>query len=257
MAQQRTVTVARTFSGSVPSKHLISYQQLYKRGETFQVRREIVTKGALVYHARNQAVQTFMQEVPPDEFLVFFDEDEILPPDTIQKLVAHDLPLVGGLYFMKSPPWWPLMFRYKSRLVVPHPLYGETGMYNIIGHWDDGALLKVDAIGCGCMMIRRDVLEKIPPPWFSFSEGTEDLFFCRKAQHAGFQVHCDTSIICGHLTMLPIGYEHYKMGLEAKKRGMEIPEPKAIAYLAVRELGPDGQREYPLGEDAMDRMLQE
>lgn len=234
-----TVTVARTFSGSVPSKHLISYQQMHKRSAGFVVRREIVTKSALVYHARNQAVETFMQEMPPDDYLMFFDEDMIFSPDTIDKLVAHRLPLVGGLYFMKSPPWWPLLFRYKTKLTVPHPMYGETGMYDIIGHWTDGELLRVDAMGCGCMLIHRTVLETVPPPWFSFAEGTEDLFFCRKALHGGFKPHVDTSVLCGHLTMLPIGYEHYKMWLAAKARGAEAPETdKAIAYLATRAMAP-------------------
>lgn len=64
---------------------------------------------------------------------------------------------------------------------------------------DEGAVVEVDAAGTGCMLIHRSVLEKVPRPWFSYREGgTEDMYFCRKAQKAGFKVHGDMSVICSH-----------------------------------------------------------
>jgi hypothetical protein len=65
--------------------------------------------------------------------------------------------------------------------------------------------IKVDAVGGASMCIKRQVLEKMPSPWFQFLFRpdreimvTEDLFFCYKAQLSGYEVWADHRMVCGH-----------------------------------------------------------
>lgn len=236
-----TITTARAYAPMVSSDHLISYDQLYKTG----VRHEVKTKKTLVYHARNQAVRIFLNAVPRDDYLVFFDDDMLFPADTLQKLVSHGLPVVGGLYFMKDVPFEPVMFRYKSRLLVPSALYGETGFYNIVATWEPNSLIEVDGIGCGCMAIQRKVLEILEYPWFNHAEGTEDLFFCRKVQQAGFKIHMDTSVICGHCTSMAISIDNYMAWRAARDKGAKEPLKEATSFMAFRDYIADAQVEPP------------
>jgi len=235
------VTLARGCGDSIHTRHQIAYDRLYKRG----VRHEIKTADSLIYEGRNEAVRLYFGAIPKDDFIVFFDTDVVPPPDTIMRLVSHDLPVVGGLYFMDKPPYWPLLFRKKSPILLVRPLYGETGQYDIVDNWEPGELLKVDAIGMGCTAIRRDVLEKLKYPWFSFAEGTEDLFFCRKVRSLGIPIYCDTSIVCGHLKLETIGEGHYLAFKEAREKGIKSLPAKQIGYMTTREWIPDAEFPKP------------
>lgn len=73
-------------------------------------------------------------------------------------------------------------------------------------------LREVDAIGSGCMLVSRRVLEGIDPPWFvreytpdgaSVSCGP-DYYFCRQARAAGFQIWAHYSYPCEHYNELPL-----------------------------------------------------
>lgn len=66
-------------------------------------------------------------------------------------------------------------------------------------------LMEVDAVGTGCIMIRRDVLESMEAPYFSFrrtNEGflelTEDYEFCERAKSMGYSIWVDKRYYCPH-----------------------------------------------------------
>lgn len=50
------------------------------------------------------------------------------------------------------------------------------------------------------MLIRREVLEAVEPPWFEYGDRSEDIMFCEKAKAAGFEIYCDLSARLGHIT---------------------------------------------------------
>lgn len=82
--------------------------------------------------------------------LFFLDSDVIPPADAIMRLIAHDKPLVSGVYARRSPPHGvPVMMR-GGRWVLPHEL-PRSGLF------------EVDVVGAGCMLIRRDLLEAFKP----------------------------------------------------------------------------------------------
>jgi GT2 family glycosyltransferase len=63
---------------------------------------------------------------------------------------------------------------------------------------------ETDGAGAGCLMIRRDVLETIPFPWFRwkiFSDGGktgEDVFFSKRCNERGWRFSIDPLVRCHH-----------------------------------------------------------
>lgn len=154
----------------------------------------MTTRGFMADSARNTAAWKMISDTKAD-YLMFLDSDNIAPPDVISRLLAHKKDVVCGLYPLKDRPFLPVMYKYWKRKEQNN----GKALYHNIMEYERGALLKVDGAGTGCMMIHRRVFEKIPPPWFSFTEGgTEDMFFCRKLEEHGFDLWVDTSLEVGH-----------------------------------------------------------
>ncbi len=135
------------------------------------------------------------------DFCCFLDSDVIPPRDAYVRLMKHNLPIVSGIYHRRSPPHGiPVMLR-GGQWITEYPA---------------NSLIEVDLVGAGCLCIRRDVLEKMPPQepghhWFNWTvdrkgnvpEGfslSEDFTFNVWARHTlGVKTMVDTSIICRHV----------------------------------------------------------
>jgi hypothetical protein len=68
-------------------------------------------------------------------------------------------------------------------------------------------ILPIIGAGGSCILIKREVFEKMPKPWYRFlyeddngkpCQVGEDIAFVGKAKGLGFSCCVDTSIICGH-----------------------------------------------------------
>ena len=197
--------------------------------------------GYLVADARNAAVASCIEG--DFEWLLFIDHDVVLPYDCFSKMnqwmMKGTVPIVAGLYFTKSVPAEPLMYRE----------YGSSYFQD----WEMGDEVWVAATGLGCNLIHRSLLEVIykdseeymmgtqkvrrvfetPSRTFIDPEnqhrctegGTEDIFFYKRLKNekvykrAGWPeiqkkewpILCDTSIFCGHITMEGV---HYPMNGE-------------------------------------------
>lgn len=192
--------------------------------------------GYLVADARNAAVDTFIKG--DFEWLFFIDHDVVMPYDTFSKMnqwmLKGTVPIVGGLYFTKSVPAEPLLYRE----------YGSSYFLD----WKMGDQVWVQAMGLGCNIVHRSILEVIykdseeykmgtqtvrrifesPSKTYYDAEkgewktegGTEDIFFYNRLkkekiyQRAGwpeFQkkqwpVLCDTTIFCRHIDWAGVQY---------------------------------------------------
>jgi hypothetical protein len=89
-----------------------------------------------------------------------------------------------------------------------------------ITEWPEGAVVKVDAIGAGCLLMHRTALEKMreaypkPHQWFMESvyagmEFGEDWTFCMRAANIDIPVHCHTGVDIGHAKTFEIRRENY------------------------------------------------
>lgn len=70
----------------------------------------------------------------------------------------------------------------------------------------------VDGVATGCILIRREVIEKLTKPYFEFkynpetremTEG-EDLGFCRRVNELGYQFYIDYSMLCHHFKKISL-----------------------------------------------------
>ena len=149
--------------------------------------------GAGIDKVRNNAVKNCLSG---DYTHLFFLDDDTLPrPDAILRLLKHDLPIVSGLYCRRSEPHYPIIINMNrdNRKVL-----GFTYPYEMNPPKDK--LVECDAVGAGCLLIKREVFEKMPQPWFKVGQyHGEDIYFCLQAKEAGYKILVDTGVECMHV----------------------------------------------------------
>lgn len=103
--------------------------------------------GYLVADAQNLIVKRFMED--KCDWLLLIEQDNILPPDCFLRLNEYmrsaDVPVVSGLYFTKSSPAEPMVYR------------GRGNSYYT--DWKVGDRVWVDAVPTGCILIHRSIIE--------------------------------------------------------------------------------------------------
>jgi len=166
----------------------------------------IISNKGRIDDLRNQLVDSAKQQ--GCSHILFLDSDHHHSPDTIRKLVSHDLPIVGGLSFLRSPPFSPILMQ------------GKINTFKFQTEWEDDSLVEVDATGCGSLLIRMDVFDKLRRPYFQFLDNPdptrkdtkvgEDVSFCVKAKEAGYKIFVDTSCQNDHLGQVKINKEFWE-----------------------------------------------
>jgi GT2 family glycosyltransferase len=159
--------------------------------------------GRPVDQARNELAEAAL-EVREVTHLLWIDDDMVFGPDAASRLLEHDLPIVGGLYYNRRDPWQPLLLRELS----------SGGQYGWVYEHGPG-LVDVDATGAGFLLTKREVYEKIRPTlasgdgFFSYltvedaagelQVRSEDVSFCVRAKEAGYSLAVDTDVEIGHV----------------------------------------------------------
>lgn len=139
--------------------------------------------------------------------LLMMDTDQTYQADTIPLLLRHNKPVVACLVHRRYPPFDPIMYE------------GEFGEYK---HMPDevcfsGELVRVDAVGCGCVLYDMEVFLKTKYPWFETHELEnkklvgEDIGFCKKLKDAGYKIYVDTSIKIEHITNMGVNRSFYEL----------------------------------------------
>ena len=136
--------------------------------------------------------------------VLMMDTDQVYhDQDLIMRLMAHDLDIVGGKVHRRYPPFEPI-------LNVNHEHVSDDEI-------NAGGLIKVDATGTGCLLIKTECLKDIPRPWFEITtkpDGSkigEDIGFCYKAAAAGKQIFVDCGVSIGHLATMQVDGAFYKV----------------------------------------------
>lgn len=166
--------------------------------------------GLYVAVNRNRVCEEFLKK--DGEYLWFLDTDMVFDEDALYKLIqvaqTNNIDILSALYFG----------RMVSGVKTTQPVWlmeANTGVYENVGKFGHG-LQEVDAIGMGCCLIHRPVLEKMAEvynedewQWFGHdrvqrTDGTwthlgEDLTFCRRAKALGFKIYGTGAVIVGHL----------------------------------------------------------
>lgn len=157
-------------------------------------------------HARNAASMKALEVGATHLF--FLDSDVIPPRDAVLRLLAHNQPIISGMYCRRSPP-------------ASVPVMLKNNQW--ITQFPQGKVIEVDLVGAGCLLIQRDVLANLPPQrpgkhWFDWrvdlpdlqGQGlrplSEDFTFCEHARKHGYKILVDTSIKCRHVGFAQADY---------------------------------------------------
>jgi hypothetical protein len=87
------------------------------------------------------------------DWVMWIDDDVVLPDRAISHLLDLDKPFVAGLYFNPNPPKNPIAY------VLNKDPGGKA--YKALYDYPAGALMEVDSVGMGCTLIHRRVYEDI------------------------------------------------------------------------------------------------
>lgn len=146
-----------------------------------------MTQGEPVTVARNKIALAFMK-TDATHLLMVDDDTMPLRGDTIARLLNVGTPIATGVT--------PMIFDEKLVVNVARGNDWEPA-------WPEGQF-EVRVCGASCLMIAREVFEKIEWPWFQFHQTRDDGFrgedtnFCAKAADCGLLIGCDGSVICEH-----------------------------------------------------------
>jgi hypothetical protein len=151
-------------------------------------------------YARNGHVEDFLKSNA--DILFFLDSDVVPPPSLFDIVLEHDKwKLAGAPYPIFMTP-----------AGVDHPVIMFTAYKgkkkNGLGAADVPSEGKefVDGLATGCLFIKREILENLPKPYFSFKfdEQTrgmtagEDLSFCQRMNELGHKFYVDYSKVAKH-----------------------------------------------------------
>lgn len=151
--------------------------------------------------------------------LLFLDTDVQVEPDTIDRLLAHDVPIVCApvptLHKRYGPPAKPSGITVGTNIMTfddpalrggivapdePHAGYRRLDLDDL-----PDQPFTCDATGLGLCLIRREVIERVDRPWCAFvgqfhdEVVGEDVYFFRQARQAGFSILVDPDLACDHL----------------------------------------------------------
>ena len=217
--KDKTVLIGMpTYSGMIPAPVVQSILQLVKPCKVafMVVERQRIDK------SRNSIAMEALK-VGAD-YLMFVDDDNPIPPDTLLKFLEDDKDIVTAPILGRVPDK-----DGKHHLCVFNSAEKKVDGKNLrlyfpVTEFDNGNLHEVDCCGMGCTLIKRRVLESLYAKYkdYMFEFGdirfkkpvnvdgveydrrtmSEDCEFSERAVDAGFEIWVDTRIRPYHLTKI-------------------------------------------------------
>jgi len=197
---------------------------------------------SVVHWSRNWMIAEQLKSGKPWTHILFIDDDIVIEPDTLERLLIHKKDIVAGLCTRRCDPPVPNI-RYFDK---------ESGIAKQVWEWPQGQLIDGVYAGTGLMLLSQNALEQIGQAyfdclwerdfyglsderinkmrevrmakfdkekmayWFRFlpnvagDEMGEDMSFCHIAKHyCGLEIYVDTSIMPGHLGSYPFSIRDF------------------------------------------------
>lgn len=171
------------------------------QGAVFQNKYELLItypSAKPISHNRNSIVQNFLQRKEFD-YLIMIDSD-IVPPVDFLTLVDFQKDIIS-----------PVCFMFQQNMVIPLIMERKSdGMYNAKDVKLMDGLVECDAVGSGCIIMSRKVLEAVKYPFRNEydADGIKlyglDFNFCHRAKKLGFKVFCHLDYKCSHWTTMDL-----------------------------------------------------
>jgi len=188
-----------------------------------------ITERMVIHWARNELARNCRDYECPwtgKKFthILWLDDDQAFRPDMLVWLARNGhLDVISALYYG----------RQKALPVA----YVRDDSDNKYSHYTmltvPTEVVEVDAVGFGGVLMRREILDKLEEPYFSFKDAGEDVYFCARAKEQGVKIHLDGRYSIGHIGDAEVvtrkTYEKYvedhreEFGEKIEKRIIPIP----------------------------------
>lgn len=149
-----------------------------------------------IAQAREEIAHSFLNS--DCTHLLMMDADIILAPDTLSKMLAVDAPVVVAKYAEKGKKEASYHCYHHSQV----PLRRDPKIEVRPGERRELKDIDPMLFGLGCVLVKREVFEKLEEPYFKFTitreeeddywRVSEDFYFALKCHHAGIRpTFCD------------------------------------------------------------------
>ncbi len=138
------------------------------------------------------------------DYFLSLEQDVIPPPDIIERLMSHQKDVVAGIYFY--PAKVNIHDKQQNKTVTkevliplvakPHPNNKELMRPCSVDEVEGDQVFTIRGCGLGCVLIARNVLEKIK---FRFEHRDDAQNFSNECWKEGFTMVADTSVKCIHM----------------------------------------------------------
>ena len=150
-----------------------------------------------ITHKYNRARDVFLQG-DYDAF-VCFEDDIIVPPDALQRLLRCESDIAYGLVCWRhGTPVWSARVEEEGqplgRVLSERPEQARAV-------W--GEVVDVVGVGMACTLIRRQVLERLAFRLQPDAVECCDWWLAHDARAAGFRQRADLGLVCGHISPTP------------------------------------------------------
>lgn len=170
------------------SAHALALAELVKFNTMNNIDTHVFMDASTILLTQREKLATAAVELGA-EHMLWLDSDMVFPATTAVRLMSHNEPVVAANYVRRQKPY-------------------KGVAYETIGDWQrplsfdvEDALVPVEGIGMGCMLIKTSVFNKLSKPWFDFQWSPEsndflgeDMYLCQKMNAAGYTVKVDTAL---------------------------------------------------------------
>lgn len=133
------------------------------------------------------------------DYVLFIDDDVLVPLDGLAKLLAAGTDVAGGKAVIRGYPFDWMVF---TKIEDDENGYPKGGSLQVYKDLPKEGVIEIGAIGFCFTLIKVDVFRNMQAPYFVTGlNHTEDIYFCIKAREANpnFKVVVDCSVDCGHI----------------------------------------------------------
>lgn len=227
---KKTLVCVNVLTDVDNSVYLSHTQMWYRMGRDFPKDKffNYTPRRTSIDNARNYAAKIALEQ--ECDYLLFIDDDMILHEMTYKSMRENierpGIDVVMACTYIRGYPFRPMFFKatdIKNGRVVGLDNYDEFEKdIDPKTH-----CVKVDAIGCACVLIKCDLIKKLEPPYFvTMPNMTEDVYFCLKAYdtlgYGNVNMLVDCGVPTGHLGDKEI-YSH--LNIQAHREFAEKVDP--------------------------------
>lgn len=223
-------------------------------------------QASVVHWSRNWLLTEQLKSGKPWTHVLFIDDDIVVEPDYLERLLSHGKDIVAGICTRRNDPPIPNIRYYDQ----------ETGDTRQIWEWPDNQLIEIDAAGTGLMLLSKHAVEQVAQAyfdclyeqeffgtsgellerhkkarleafderkvayWFRFMptpkgdiEMGEDIFFCFAAKrYCDLKIYADTTVLPGHIGNYPFSIRDFlpyrDMMIEQSKKNGQYKEQSRV-----------------------------